>query len=79
VPACQDQTDQGAQPWRLDGGAGEHFCFAEHAVDQRHRDRGDAGTLQQNIALRNSELRDFGVGPFLLKLQSAAARQSGLF
>ena len=40
-----DQPDQGAQPRRLDGGAREHFGFAQHAVDQRHRDRGQAPNI----------------------------------
>src|ERR1051326_5405976 len=48
------RAHQGAHPRRLDGGAAEHFCFTQHAVDQRHHNRGGSGTLQQQIAHRIS-------------------------
>ncbi len=48
------QPDQGAQASGFNSGAREHFGFAEHAVDQRDRDRGHAGTLQQEIAHHRS-------------------------
>ena len=37
---------------RLDGCARKHLGLAEHAVDQRDRDRGHTRTLQQEIAHR---------------------------
>src|SRR5216683_2836257 len=51
-----DQTDQIAQPRRLDGGARKHFCFSQHAVNQRYCDRADPSALQQNIAHRISSI-----------------------
>src|SRR5258708_4948656 len=52
------QPDQFAQPRRPDGGAREDLGLAEHAVNQRRRDRGDAGTLQQKIAHRTISIHD---------------------
>ena len=53
VPACHTSRIR----VRSRGGSmvarGEHFGFAEHAVDQRDRDRGQPGTLQQKIAHRS--------------------------
>ena len=68
MPRCRPATPAGsacaaaaARWWR-----GQNLGFAEHAVDQRHRDRGHAGTLQQDIAHRNLHTLVYGdVGPAL--------------
>src|SRR5271167_1112492 len=53
-PDLPAEPNQIAQPRRLDGGAGEHPRFAEDAMDQGYRDRGDPRTLQEQIAHRAS-------------------------
>src|SRR5258706_16144995 len=53
-----DQANQLAQARRLDGGAREYLGFAEHAVNECDRNRGQPGTLQQEVAHRRASIHD---------------------
>ena len=57
VPACQTSRIRVRRRAGSMVARGEHLGFAEHAVDQGDRDRGNAGALQQEIAHRTVSIQ----------------------
>src|SRR6185436_13099614 len=61
-----DQPDQRPQALGLDGRLREYLGFPQHAMNQGDRYSGDAGTLQDEIAHRNSSIQYCMVMPRIL-------------